>query len=283
MVLEGVAGIPVFFRFYRNFSQEFLRDRNSYIYSGFLRNPPEFRRIPVPAKSCWLWPAAKEGSLLSKIWTKIDIFNLSPEQDLTMVSLPPSSAGAFWPEGEGCRRGRDGTGRAGCVDGKSAGGCRVDDNNCNGRCRQQQTTNNNQQQARASHVWRWQRQRWRRGDSGSVRGSGGASSGLALWRGEAAVRTSTKVEAATEAAAATMATEEVVAEAAAAQQQQRCHGGGGGGRPGGRGDGGSSSGGGGRGSSGGNKGNGGNRGSGWDDGDKGGSGRGGGCTAAAAV
>jgi hypothetical protein len=42
-----VAGIPVFSRFYRNFSQEFLWDRNSCIYSGFLR-------IPVPAKSCWL-------------------------------------------------------------------------------------------------------------------------------------------------------------------------------------------------------------------------------------
>ena len=93
----------------------------------------------------------------------------------------------------------------------------------------QQTTINNQQQARASRVWRWQRQRWRRGDSGSVRGSGGASSGLALWRGEAADRTTTKVEAATEAAAATTATEEAVAEAAAAQQQQRCHGGGSGG------------------------------------------------------
>jgi hypothetical protein len=55
------------------------------------QNPPDsggFRRIPVPAKSCWLWPATKEGSLLSKIWTKIDLFNLSPEQDLTMVSLP---------------------------------------------------------------------------------------------------------------------------------------------------------------------------------------------------
>ncbi len=106
----------------------------------------------------------------------------------------------------------------------------------------QQTTINNQQQARASRVWRWQRQRWRCGDSGSVRGSGGASSGLALWRGEAADRTTTKVEAATEATAAMTATEEAVAEAAAAQQQQRCHGGGGGGRLGGRGDGGSSSG-----------------------------------------
>ncbi len=48
---------------------------------------------------------------------------------------------------------------------------------------------------------------------------------LALWRGEAADRTVTKVEAATEAVAA-MAGTEAVAEAAAAQQQQRCHGGG---------------------------------------------------------
>jgi len=144
-----VAGIPVFFRFYRNFSQEFLWDRNSCIYPGISRIPagipvftPEssgFRRIPVPAKSCWLWSVTKEGSLLSKIWTKIDIVNLSPggEQDLTMV-LPPSSAGASWPEGEGCRRGR-----GGCIDGGSAGGCRIGDDNCNGRCRQQQTTNNN--------------------------------------------------------------------------------------------------------------------------------------------
>ena len=36
-----VAGIPVFFRFYRNFSQEFLWDRNSCIYSGFLRIPED--------------------------------------------------------------------------------------------------------------------------------------------------------------------------------------------------------------------------------------------------
>ena len=53
---------------------------------------------------------------------------------------------------------------------------------------------------------------------------------LALWRGEAADRTATKVKAATEAAAATAATEvvaEAVAEAVAVKQQQRCHGGGG--------------------------------------------------------
>jgi hypothetical protein len=37
------------------FSQEFLRDRNSCIYSGFLQIPPDssgFLRIPVPAKRC---------------------------------------------------------------------------------------------------------------------------------------------------------------------------------------------------------------------------------------
>ena len=64
------AGIPV--------GQEFLY---------LTRNG--FRRITVPAKSCWLWPATKEGSLLSKIWTKTDLFNLSPEQVLTMVSASP--------------------------------------------------------------------------------------------------------------------------------------------------------------------------------------------------
>ncbi len=41
-VLEVVAGIPVFCHFHRNFSQEFLWDRNSCFYSGFLRIPPDF-------------------------------------------------------------------------------------------------------------------------------------------------------------------------------------------------------------------------------------------------
>ncbi len=54
---------------------------------------------------------------------------------------------------------------------------------------------------------------------------------LALWQGEVANRTATKVEAATEAEAATVATE-VVAEAVAAQQQQRCNCGSGGSRHG---------------------------------------------------
>jgi hypothetical protein len=57
--------------------QEFLWDRNSCIYSGFLRNPEDsggFRRIPVPPIVVWLRAATKEGSLLSKIWTKTDLF-----------------------------------------------------------------------------------------------------------------------------------------------------------------------------------------------------------------
>jgi len=93
----------------------------------------------------------------------------------------------------------------------------------------QQTTINNRLGATInnmqSRVWRWQRQRWRRGCSGSIRGSGSASSGLALWQGEAADRTMAKVETATETVAVTTATEEAVAEAAAAQQQLRYHGG----------------------------------------------------------
>ncbi len=39
-----------------------------------IRIPPESRRIPVPANCCLARPATKEGSLLSKIWTKIDLF-----------------------------------------------------------------------------------------------------------------------------------------------------------------------------------------------------------------
>jgi hypothetical protein len=41
VVLEGVSGIPVFCCFHRIFLQEFLRDRNSCIYTGFLRIPPD--------------------------------------------------------------------------------------------------------------------------------------------------------------------------------------------------------------------------------------------------
>ncbi len=51
VVLEGVAGIPVFFRFYRIFSQEFLRDRNYCFYSGFLRNPEDSGGFLFPPKA----------------------------------------------------------------------------------------------------------------------------------------------------------------------------------------------------------------------------------------
>jgi hypothetical protein len=84
---EEVTGIPFFTGIFRRNScgQEFL-------WAGipvFTQDSSGIRRIPVPAESCRLRPATKEGSLLSKIWTKIDIFNLSPEQDLTMVSAAP--------------------------------------------------------------------------------------------------------------------------------------------------------------------------------------------------
>jgi len=54
------AGIPA--------GQEFL---------NLLWIPPEsggFLQIPVPANCCLARPATKEGSLLSKIWTEIDLF-----------------------------------------------------------------------------------------------------------------------------------------------------------------------------------------------------------------
>ena len=50
---------------------------------------PDSSGFLFPPKAVWLRPATKEGSLLSKIWTKIDLFNLSPEQDLIMFSAAP--------------------------------------------------------------------------------------------------------------------------------------------------------------------------------------------------
>jgi hypothetical protein len=81
-----VAGIRVFFPILQEFFAGIPVGRNSCIYSGFLRNSGGFL---FPPKAVWFRPATKEGSLLSKIWTKIDIFNLSPKQDLTMVSAAP--------------------------------------------------------------------------------------------------------------------------------------------------------------------------------------------------
>ncbi len=61
VVLEGVAEIPVFGRVHRNFLQEFLRDRNSCIYSGFLRIPPDFAGFLFPPNAVWLRPADKSS------------------------------------------------------------------------------------------------------------------------------------------------------------------------------------------------------------------------------
>ena len=81
-----VAGVPVF----SIFTGFFCRNSCGTGIPVFTPESSGFWRIPVPAKSCWLWPATKEGSLLNKIWTKIDLFNLSPEQDLTMVFAAPA-------------------------------------------------------------------------------------------------------------------------------------------------------------------------------------------------
>jgi hypothetical protein len=76
VVLEGSQEFLFFFCFYRIISQEFLRNRNS-CGTGIPEFTPEsggFFQIPVPANCCLAKPATKEGSLLSKIWTKIDLF-----------------------------------------------------------------------------------------------------------------------------------------------------------------------------------------------------------------
>ena len=57
---RGSQEFLFFFRFYRNFSQEFLRDRNSCIYSGFLRNPEDSGGYLFPPK------AAGSGQRLKK-------------------------------------------------------------------------------------------------------------------------------------------------------------------------------------------------------------------------
>ena len=154
--------------FFSDFTGIFRRNSCGQEFLYLLGIPEDSGGFLFPPKTVWLRPATKEGTLLSKIWTKIDIFNLSPNRR-PWCPLPPSSAGASWPEGEGCRRGRYGTGRGGCIDGGSAGGCPVgnDNCNCNGRCRQQQTTNNNQQQARGKAV------SGDGNDRGGIVGSGG--------------------------------------------------------------------------------------------------------------
>ena len=60
MVLEGSQESLFFFRFYRNFLQEFLC-RNSCIYSGFLGNPEDSSRFLFPPIAVWLGQRLKKA------------------------------------------------------------------------------------------------------------------------------------------------------------------------------------------------------------------------------
>ncbi len=62
------------FRFFSNFTGIFRRNSCGQEFLYLIRIPPESGRIPVPTNCCLARPATKEGSLLSKIWTKIDLF-----------------------------------------------------------------------------------------------------------------------------------------------------------------------------------------------------------------
>jgi hypothetical protein len=66
VVLEGSQESLFFAAFTGIFSQEFLRDRNSCVYNGFLRIPSDSSGFLFPPNTVWLWPATKVGFLLSK-------------------------------------------------------------------------------------------------------------------------------------------------------------------------------------------------------------------------
>jgi hypothetical protein len=77
------------FRFFPDFTGIFRRNSCGQEFLYLLRIPEDSGGFLFLLKAVWLRPANKEGTLLSKIWTKIDIVNLSSEQDLTMVSAAP--------------------------------------------------------------------------------------------------------------------------------------------------------------------------------------------------
>ena len=77
------------FGFFSDFTGIFRRNSCGQEFLYLLRIPEDSGGFLFPPKAVWLRPVTKEGTLLSKIWTKIDIFNLSPEQYLTMVSTAP--------------------------------------------------------------------------------------------------------------------------------------------------------------------------------------------------
>jgi hypothetical protein len=90
VVLEGVSGIPVFHQFHRNFLQVFLRERNSCVYNGFLRIPPDSSGFLFPPNAVWLWPVTKVGFLLSKHQLKWNFYLASPpHHGWTMASTAP--------------------------------------------------------------------------------------------------------------------------------------------------------------------------------------------------
>jgi hypothetical protein len=63
--------------FFSDFTGIFRRNSCGTGIPVFTQDSSGFLRIPEDSCSRQKWPATKEGSLLSKIWTKIDLFNLS--------------------------------------------------------------------------------------------------------------------------------------------------------------------------------------------------------------
>jgi hypothetical protein len=69
-----LEGSQEFRFFFSDFTGIFRRNSCGQEFLYLIRITPESGRIPVPANCCLARPATKEGSLLSKIWTKIDLF-----------------------------------------------------------------------------------------------------------------------------------------------------------------------------------------------------------------
>jgi hypothetical protein len=74
----AATGTGIFLR--NSYGQEFLY---------LPRIPPDSSGFLFPPSAVQLRPATKEGSLVSKLWNKIDLFTLPPKQDLTMVAAAP--------------------------------------------------------------------------------------------------------------------------------------------------------------------------------------------------
>jgi hypothetical protein len=64
------------FRFFFDFTGIFRRNSCGQEFLYLLRIPPDSSGFLFPPKAVWRRPAIDEGSLLSTIWTKIDLINL---------------------------------------------------------------------------------------------------------------------------------------------------------------------------------------------------------------